>query len=111
MQMLAPIPRDARVENVVMAALDDVDGVNLQVAQMRHRCRRGLRAGAEGFVGVQALRMQPDSAGLDGGELDKRILQFGLWWLSEFFQRKSLIDRTTSAVKSDIRLGICFTVR
>jgi hypothetical protein len=77
MKMLAPIRRDARVEDVVMAAFDDVDGVNLQVAQVRHRCRRGLGAGTEGFDGVQALGMQPDSAGLDGGELDERILQQG----------------------------------
>ena len=75
MEMLAPVRRDARVEDVVMAALDDVNRVDLQVAQVRHRCRRGLRAGAEGFGGVQALGVQPDSAGLDGGELDERILQ------------------------------------
>jgi hypothetical protein len=73
--MLAPIRRNARVEDVVMAALDDVDGVNLQVAQVGHRCRRGLRAGAEGFGGIQVLGMEPDSAGPDGGELDERILQ------------------------------------
>jgi hypothetical protein len=60
---------------MVMAALDDEDGINLQVAEVRHRCRSGLRAGAERFGGVQALGMQPDSAGLDGGELDGRILQ------------------------------------
>jgi hypothetical protein len=58
-----------------MAALDDVDGVDLQVAQVRHRRRRGLGAGAEGFGGVEALGMQPDSAGLEGGESDGRILQ------------------------------------
>jgi hypothetical protein len=58
-----------------MAALDDVDGINLQVAQVRHRCRGGLRAGAEGFGAVQALGMQPDSAALDGGELEVLILQ------------------------------------
>jgi len=29
MQVLAPIRRDARVEDVVMAALDDIDGVDL----------------------------------------------------------------------------------
>ena len=75
MQMLAPIGRNARVEDVVMAALDDMDGVDLHVAQVRHRCRRGLRARAEGFDGVQALGMQPDSASLGGGELDKRIRQ------------------------------------
>jgi hypothetical protein len=66
------------MEDVVMAALDDVDGVDLQVAEMRYCCRRGLRAGAEGFGGVQALGMQPDSAALGGGELDGRILQEGL---------------------------------
>jgi hypothetical protein len=86
---------------VVVAALDDVDGVNLQVAQVRYRCWRGLRAGAEGFGGVQALGMQPDSAGLDGGELDKRILQYGSLVTEEFFQRESVIDRAASAVKSD----------
>jgi hypothetical protein len=58
-----------------MAALDDVDGVDLQVAQVRHRCRGGLGAGAEGLGGVQALGMQPDSPALDGGELDEGILQ------------------------------------
>jgi len=51
----------------MMAALDDVDGVDLQVAQVRHCCRRGLRTGAEEFGGVQALGMQPDSARLGGG--------------------------------------------
>jgi hypothetical protein len=66
MQMLAPIRRDARVQDVVMATLDDVDGVDLQIAEMRHGCRRGLRAGAEGFGGVQALGVQPDFARLGG---------------------------------------------
>jgi len=75
MQMLAPIRRDACIENVVMAAFDDVDGINLQVAKVRYRCRSGLRAGAEGFDRAQALGMQPDSAGLDRSELDRRILQ------------------------------------
>jgi hypothetical protein len=63
------------VQDVVMATLDDVDGVDLQIAQVRHGCRRGLRAGAERFGGVQALGVQPDSAGLGGAELDGRIFQ------------------------------------
>ena len=75
MQMLPPIFRDTRVEDVVMTTLDDEDGVNLQVAEVRHRCWSGLRAGSKGFGSVQALGMQPDSAGLDGGELDERVLQ------------------------------------
>ena len=74
MQMLAPIRRRCACRGCGDAALDDVDGVNLQV---RHRRRRGVGAGAEGFGGVQALGMQP--AGLEGGELDGRILQWGLW--------------------------------
>ena len=71
-QMLAPIRRDARVKDMVMAALDHVDGINLQIAEVRHCCGRGLRAGAEGFGDVQALGVQPDSARLGGGELDER---------------------------------------
>jgi len=77
MQMLAAIRRDARIENVVMTALDNVDGVNLQITQVRHRCRRGLGAGAKGFGGVQALGVQPDSAGLGGGDFDRRMVQSG----------------------------------
>ena len=76
MQMLTSIRRDARVEDVVMAALNDENGVNLQVAQVRHRRRCGFWAGAKGFGAVQPLGMQPDSAALGGGELD-RILQWG----------------------------------
>ena len=77
MQMLTPICGDARVEDMVMAALNDIDGVNLQVAQMRHRCGRSLRAGTEGLGGVQSLGTQPDSTGLRGGELN-RVLQWDL---------------------------------
>ena len=62
-----------------MAALDDVDGVDLQIAQVRHCRRRGLRAGAEGFGGVQALGMQPDSARLGCGELDGWLFHLGRW--------------------------------
>ena len=36
-QVGAPIGRDAAEENVVMAALDDVDGVDLHIAEMVHR--------------------------------------------------------------------------
>jgi hypothetical protein len=59
----------------MMSALDDMDGVDLQIAQVRDSGRRGLRAGAEGLWGVQALRMKPDSPRLGGGEWDERIFQ------------------------------------
>ena len=77
MQVLAPIGRDASVEDVVMAALDDVDRVDLQVAQVRHRCRRGRRAGAEGLGGIEPLGMQPDSARLGRGEQEGRMVHQG----------------------------------
>jgi len=38
---------DAAIENVVMAALDHVDGVDLHIAEMRYRVRRGCRPLAE----------------------------------------------------------------
>jgi hypothetical protein len=56
---------------VVVAAFDDVDGVDLDVAQMRHGGRGGLRASAERFRCVEALGMKPDAAGLSGGEFDR----------------------------------------
>jgi len=77
MQMFAPIGRNAGVEDVMVTALDDVDGVNLDITQVRHRGRRGLRTGAERFGSVQALGMQPDTPGLDGVEVNERIRQSG----------------------------------
>ena len=55
-QMLALVVGDARVEDVVMAAFDDVDGVDLHIAQVLHRGPRGLGAGAERRALVQPLR-------------------------------------------------------
>jgi hypothetical protein len=58
-----------------MAALDDIDGVDLQIAQVRHRCRRGLRTGAEGLADIQALGVQPDAPSLNGVEMDEWAVQ------------------------------------
>jgi FKBP-type peptidyl-prolyl cis-trans isomerase FkpA len=57
---------------VVVAAFDDVDGVDLDVAQMRHGGRGGLRASAERFRCLQPLGMKPDAAGLGGADGDVR---------------------------------------
>ena len=46
-QVGAPIGGDAAIENVVMAALDHVDGVDLHIAEMIDRRRDGLRPVAE----------------------------------------------------------------
>jgi hypothetical protein len=70
MQVLAPIRRDARVEDVVMAALDDIDRIDLKIAEMGYGGRRRLRPGAEGLGRVKALSPQPDSTRLRRGELN-----------------------------------------
>ena len=44
----------------MMAALDDVDGVDLHIAEMIHRRRHRLRSGAERLAGIEPLGMQPD---------------------------------------------------
>ena len=79
--MLVPVGRDAGVEDVVVAPLDDVDRVDLQVAQVCDRGRRGLGTGAEGLGSVQALGMQPELPRLGGGEADGQLCDQGpcLW--------------------------------
>ena len=67
-QVGAGIGRDAAIENVVMAALDDVDGVDLHIAEMVHGGGNRLRSGAERLVGIEPLGMQPDSPGFGFGQ-------------------------------------------
>ena len=67
-QVGAGIGRDAAIENVMMAALDDVDGVDLHIAEMVHRRRNRLRSGAERLAGIEPLGMQPDSPGFGFGQ-------------------------------------------
>ena len=76
-QVLAPIVRDARVENLVVAALDDVDRVDLYVAEMLDRGadRSGTVTKRCGFV--EALGVQPDAPGVGERELYGSLM--GLW--------------------------------
>ena len=46
-QVGAPVGGNPGPEDVVMAALDHVDGIDLDVAEMRYRGRGGLRPAAE----------------------------------------------------------------
>ncbi len=62
-QIGAAISGDAARENVVMAALDHVDGVDLHITEVRDRCRGGLRPLSERRRRIQPLRLQPDSPG------------------------------------------------
>jgi hypothetical protein len=61
-QVLAPVVRDACVEDLVVAALDHVNGVDLHVAEVLDRRRRGLWSAAERHGFVEPLRAQPDAA-------------------------------------------------
>jgi hypothetical protein len=56
------------MENVMMAALDHMDGVDLDIAKMIHRCGYGLWPVAERLARVEPLGMQPDSPGLGFGQ-------------------------------------------
>ena len=67
-QVIAPVSRNARIENVVMAAFDHIDGVDLHVAQMRNRRARRLRPVAERRGAVEPLGAQPDASGIGFGE-------------------------------------------
>ena len=67
-QVRAGITRDAAIENVMMAALDDVNGVDLHIAEMVHRRRHRLRSGPERLVRIEPLGVQPDSPGLGLGQ-------------------------------------------
>jgi len=48
----------------VVAALDDVDGVDLHVTEVLHRGAGRLGAGAEGRKRIQPLGVQPDTPGV-----------------------------------------------
>ncbi len=63
-QMRPLIVRDARIEDLVVAAFDDVDRIDLHVAQVldSEACR--LRPIAERGRGIEPLGVQPDASGL-----------------------------------------------
>jgi hypothetical protein len=67
-QVLAPVSRNPRVEDVVMAAFNHVDGIDLDVAEMLHRGARRLRPVAERRGPVEPLGAQPDASGVGFGE-------------------------------------------
>ena len=59
-QIRAPIGRNPVPQNMVVAALDDIDGVDLHIAEMLDRDSRRLRPFAERRLGVEPLGPQPD---------------------------------------------------
>ncbi len=63
-QVRAGIGGDAAIENVMVAALDHIDGVDLHIAEMLDRRRDRLRPGAKRLGCIEPLGTQPDSPGL-----------------------------------------------
>ena len=66
-QIGAAIVGDAGIEDMMMAALDHIDGVDLHIAEMGDGTGDGSRAGAE-----RRLRIEPL-----GGDPEPPCLQFG----------------------------------
>ena len=62
-QVGAGIGRDAAIENVVMAALDDVDGVDLHIAEMVHGGGNRLRPSCQKVPASQAAGLAARFAG------------------------------------------------
>src|SRR5258708_14774048 len=67
-QMVALVSRNARVEDLVMAAFDHMDGVDLHIAQVLHRGTRRLGSLAKRRGFVESLGAQPDASGTGLGE-------------------------------------------
>ena len=68
MQMPAPVGRDARPQDMVVAPLDDVDGVDLHIAEMFDRRAGGRGAIAERRRRGELLGVQPDALGVRPGQ-------------------------------------------
>ncbi len=63
-QVVSLVSRDAGVQDLVMAALDYVDGVDLHVTQVLHRGSGRFGPVAERRVLVKLLGAQPDASGV-----------------------------------------------
>lgn len=61
LQVFPPITGDSGEQDMVVAALDDVDGVDLDVAEMCHGGGGRMGPCAEWFHAVEALRTQPQA--------------------------------------------------
>ena len=80
-QVLALIGRNARVEDMMVAALDHVDGVDLHVAEVLDRGRSRSGPIAERRALIEPLRAQPDASGAGWGEWDGFVSRAGHAWV------------------------------
>ena len=67
-KIAAPIVRNARPEDVMVAAFDHIDRVDLHIAEMLHRGLRRFGSVAEGRRRIEALSAKPDAPGGGLGE-------------------------------------------
>ena len=77
------------MKDVVVAALDDVDGVDLHIAKLGDGRERSPGSLAEGLQPVEPLRRDPDVA--RAGLLKRE------WWLWQGFRRRAAAAGATSA--------------
>ncbi|HVX46215.1 MAG TPA: hypothetical protein VHC49_20150 [Mycobacteriales bacterium] len=63
MQIRPVVPRNAVPQDVMVAAFDDVNGVDLHVTEVLDRGQDRLRSGAERLLLVEPLGTKPDPAG------------------------------------------------
>jgi hypothetical protein len=92
--MLAPIGGNPAEKDVVVAAFDDVDGIDLHVAEMLDRGECGLWGIPKRGLGVELLGAQPDLPCLN-------FLQeyWGArpWFLKDILRHLNLETENTSA--------------
>jgi len=100
-QIGAGIGRNPVPENVMVTALDHVDGIDLHIAEVFDRCGRRLRPLAEWRLGVEPLRAQPDLPGcslVQGsgfGDVQHRAAMYPDSSISKMHSRKNDQSRTT----------------
>ena len=68
LKIAAPIVRNTRPEDVMVAAFDHIDGVDLHIAEMLHRGLRRRGSVAKRRRRIEALRAKPDASGGGFGE-------------------------------------------
>ena len=76
-EVSAPVARDARPQDVVVAAFDHIDRVNLHIAQMFHRCWYCLRSGPERCEFIETLGAKPDASALRLCQGERRAARIG----------------------------------
>src|SRR5467141_2824031 len=92
-QMVASVSGNARVQDLVMAAFDHIDSVDLHIAQVLHRgaSRLGSVAKRRGFV--ESLGAQPGASGTGFGEREGPSAFAGHEWARENLLRTRLRPR------------------